>query len=82
MSDHDHEHAPGTPAHEHDDVMEIFPGEALKARFYREDGSYITVHVRDGELRACGSRPIAAERRKADVIGLTFIASDDCDAWR
>jgi hypothetical protein len=82
---HPHEHAPGTPEHSHDDnIIEVFPGETIKVRFYQEDGSYVTVHVHEasGELRACGSHPFYVERRKPDVAALILLSQSARDVWK
>lgn len=51
----------------------IEPGEETKVRFCFADGSYITVHVKGDELRACGSAPLLAGNVKGDVIGITRV---------
>ncbi len=58
--------------HEHSNLFEVYPGEDSKIRFHMEDGSYITVHVRDGELRACGSGSLVASNRHHDVLAINM----------
>ena len=62
----EHEHGPNT--HTHDDVLDVYPGEDSRVRFHFKDGSYITVHVRDEELRACGSVSLTAQNHHHDVV--------------
>lgn len=61
-------HAHGS--HHHDEVMEVYEGEALRVRFIGADGAEYTVHFRDGELRVCGKLPLVAYQRRMDVIGV------------
>lgn len=71
-AEHEHEHAPNT--HTHDDVFDVYPEEGLRVRFHFEDGSYVTVHVRDGELRACGSVALTAVNRHEDVVSIKGVS--------
>lgn len=77
---HGHTHAEGTPHHDHDEVMEVFEGEPLKVRFVAADGTELTVHFRDGELRVCGSVALGARQHRGDVIAVKSI--EFADGWQ
>lgn len=67
---------------EHDsDIIDVRPGDdqRVRFRFHFPDGSYITVHVKDGQLRACGSAPVRAQARHADVIAI--VRDPHADVW-
>ena len=57
--------------HHHDEVMEVYEGEALRVRFIGADGAEYTVHFRDRELRVCGKLPLVARQRHMDVVGIS-----------
>ncbi len=56
-----------------DPVITIRPTDDTRARFIMRDGTIVTVHFRDGELRACSSRMIAAAIVHPNVIKLEVI---------
>ena len=64
--------------------INIAPDEDKRVRFHFADGSYITVHVVGGQLRACGSEPLASCNRKDDVININRRAEcygNDSEEW-
>lgn len=63
------------------DAILMIPSDSDKrVRFYFDDGSYITVHTLNGELRACGSDPLVASNRHPDVIAVN--QNEFADFWR
>lgn len=51
-------------------VIKIESHEEIRVMFVLADGTEVTVHFRNGELRACGASPIAARQRHADVLSI------------
>jgi hypothetical protein len=69
--------------HRDPDII-VSPDEGKRVRFYFHDGSFITVHVVGGKLRACGSEPLESCHHRTDVINVDFRANcfgNDSEEW-